>query len=267
MIAATLKLGESTRTQLIACMEKGEWKHFDAIAAAFVRISLRLETEAPLPSGVSITDAAVIRNEVGKMNAFVSIIPDNSPIIDKKSGGNSPIIDNKSSGNSPEIDGESGDNSGQEARATKDDVRFGDNSQTPLPESPSVQELEDAFNDLWEVYPRKSGKGDAKRAFFRVVREEGVAPATIFYAVMEQSKSPDWTADDGKFVPSLTKWLDGGRWDDVLSAPQEKKMTAPTAQPDPYEYRGPLSPDEIWGDAAQRAAAVAAATGRTPTDV
>jgi len=237
MIAATLKLGDATSQMLIACAKKNKWKKFDAITATVVRVSLRLDDKAPLPTGIDETDEAIIRNEIEKMRSYASIFPENSP-----------EIDGKSNGNSPEIDGKSGNNSGQDARATEDS-RFGEDSQTPLPNSPSVQELEDAFNDLWEVYPRKSGKGDAKRAFFRVVREEGVAPATILYAVMNQAKSPEWTEDGGKFVPALAKWLDGGRWDDVLSAPQEKRNAAPPTQLDPYEYRGPLPPEERWGGA------------------
>lgn len=236
MNAAILKVGMSVKGQLDQAAKDGDWKKFDAISATFIRAACRAMDKAPILFKLDSGIVRIITDEIKLMRNYVTISDENSPEIEVKSGGNS-----------PEIEAKSGDNPGQEARATKDGFRLGDNSQTPLPESPSMQELEDAFNDLWEVYPRKSGKGDAKRAFFRVVREEGVAPATIFYAVMEQSKSPDWTADDGKFVPSLTKWLDGGRWDDVLSAPQEKKMAAPPAQLDPYEYRGPRPPEEIWG--------------------
>lgn len=231
MIAATLKLGDATSQMLIACAKKNKWKKFDAITATVVRVSLRLDDKAPLPTGIDETDEAIIRNEIEKMRSYASIFPENSP-----------EIDGKSNGNSPEIDGKSGNNSGQDARATEE-LRIGEKSPSPLPAN--LQAEEEAFEDLWAVYPRKQAKNDARRAFHRVIVEDGVAPATIFYAVMEQAKSAAWKEDGGKFVPSLAKWLDGGRWNDVLSAPAEKNLAAPPAQ-DPFTCPTPLPPEERW---------------------
>lgn len=237
MNAAVLRVGMSVKSQLDQAAKDGDWKKFDAISATFIRAACRAMDKAPILFKLDSGIVRIITDEIKLMRNYIAILDENPPEIEEKSGGNS-----------PEIEAKSGDNSQQNARATEE-LRIGENSQTPFPETQSMQTLEDAFNDLWEVYPRKSGKGDAKRAFFRVVREEGVAPATILYAVMSQAKSPEWTEDGGKFVPALAKWLDGGRWDDVLSAPDEKKIAAAPAQVDPFEYRGPLPPEERWGGA------------------
>jgi len=252
LYAAQLKLGDATRTLLVGCMKKGNWKRFDDIAAAFVRFSFRLEDKAPLPKGVDETNEEIIRGELKKTGAYVSIFPENSPEIEEKSGGNSPEIEEKSGGNSPEIEEKSGGNSPEiedrSARGNQNN-RFGELSPSPSPKnSISPQDEEDAFSDLWEAYPRKTARDAARREFHRALVEDGVAPATILNAVMAQSRSAEWAEDGGRFVPRLDNWLRDGRWADVLSVPDaipEKNMAAPPAQPDPFEYRGPRDPQEI----------------------
>lgn len=239
MISATLKVGNSTSQMLAECVRTKSWSRFDAIAAAFVRISLRLDEDSPMPKGADPCILAVIRNEVELMGTYASISTANLR--------NSGLLNPKetapeSSGNSGEYAPESPRNSDKNARATEE-LRIGEKSPSPLPAN--LQAEEEAFEDLWAVYPRKQAKNDARRAFHRVLVEDGVAPATIFYAVMEQAKSAAWKEDGGKFVPSLAKWLDGGRWNDVLSAPAEKNLAAPPAQ-DPFACPTPLPPEERW---------------------
>ena len=67
-----------------------------------------------------------------------------------------------------------------------------------------------AFNEFWEIYPRKQGKGKAKEAFIKATKvahvDEVVAGAERYAA--------DPNLPDPKFVPLPATWLNQERWDD-----------------------------------------------------
>ena len=67
-----------------------------------------------------------------------------------------------------------------------------------------------AFNEFWEIYPRKQGKGKAKEAFIKATKvahvDEVVAGAERYAA--------DRNLPDPKFVPLPATWLNQERWDD-----------------------------------------------------
>ena len=260
MIAAPLKIGMNVKSQLDQAAKDGDWRKFDAISATFIRVSCRLLDKAPILFKLDPGIVRIITDEVKLMRNYIAISDENSPEIEGKSGGNSPKIDEKSDGNTPEIEDKS-------AR-DPDSNRNKDNSPSPFSGNPiSFQDEEDAFGDLWEVYPRKVGWNEARRAFHRAVAEEGVAPATILNAVMEQSRSEEWREKGGKYVPSLARWLDGARWNDRLSSPGEKNNAAPPAQGAP-RYMTPQDLKEEWARqaAAEQSTAVGESGGETETE-
>lgn len=63
------------------------------------------------------------------------------------------------------------------------------------------------FEDFWSVYPKKVGKGAAKKAFERATRRVDVQ--TLLDAIAGTS----WS-DDPKFIPHAATWLNGERWAD-----------------------------------------------------
>lgn len=69
------------------------------------------------------------------------------------------------------------------------------------------------FDDFWTAYPRKLGKGDARRAWLRL-RPDAVLRAAMLTAITTQRGSPDWQRDDGRFIPYPATWLNGRRWED-----------------------------------------------------
>lgn len=70
----------------------------------------------------------------------------------------------------------------------------------------------DDFNAFWAVYPRKVGKGDAKKAFAKVK-----APVSVLIsAVNTQKQSQQWLKDNGQYIPNPATWLNQGRWEDEL---------------------------------------------------
>ena len=88
-------------------------------------------------------------------------------------------------------------------------------------ESESISESEsekradaktDDFDAFWAVYPRKVGKGDAKKAFAKVK-----APVSVLIAAVNtQKQSQQWLKDNGQYIPNPATWLNQGRWEDEL---------------------------------------------------
>lgn len=73
----------------------------------------------------------------------------------------------------------------------------------------------DAFDVFWKAYPRKVGKEAARKAFAKVT-----APLeTLVAAVEAQKASPQWTKDNGQFIPHPATWLNQGRWEDEVAKP------------------------------------------------
>ena len=77
----------------------------------------------------------------------------------------------------------------------------------------------DDFDAFWAVYPRKVGKGDAKKAFAKVK-----APVSVLIsAVNTQKQSQQWLKDNGQYIPNPATWLNQGRWEDELPTTEAAK--------------------------------------------
>ena len=77
----------------------------------------------------------------------------------------------------------------------------------------------DDFDAFWAVYPRKVGKGDAKKAFAKVK-----APVSVLIsAVNTQKQSQQWLKDNGQYIPNPATWLNQGRWEDELPTNEAAK--------------------------------------------
>lgn len=74
-----------------------------------------------------------------------------------------------------------------------------------------------AFEVFWEIYPKKVGKQDARRAYERATKGKGPDfKNKILKALEDQKKSEQWTRENGRFIPHPATWLNQGRWDDQL---------------------------------------------------
>ena len=79
------------------------------------------------------------------------------------------------------------------------------------------------FDRFWLAYPRKVGKADAKKAFAKVK----VPIETLLTAIERQKCSEQWTTENGRFIPNPATWLNQGRWEDELAAPESKYHSKP----------------------------------------
>lgn len=71
---------------------------------------------------------------------------------------------------------------------------------------------DDDFVKFWTAYPRKVGKGAARRAFGRALGLTTVE--TMLAALAWQRTQPAWLKDGGDFIPHPATWLNQERWDD-----------------------------------------------------
>jgi len=92
-------------------------------------------------------------------------------------------------------------------------------SPSPSP-SPSKKEQRSkiscpiGFEKFWDIYPKKEGKGAAKKAYEKAIFA-GASPETLLAAVaLAKDKSDKWR--DG-FIPMPTTWLNQERWEDEFN--------------------------------------------------
>ena len=78
------------------------------------------------------------------------------------------------------------------------------------------------FDDLWAIYPKKVGKGQARKAFNAALRK--VDQDKIQHSLSLFVRS--WGNQDKKFMPHLATWLNGERWDDEIQQPSLQDMTS-----------------------------------------
>lgn len=80
------------------------------------------------------------------------------------------------------------------------------------------------FDRFWAAYPRKVGKGAARRKFAQIKPDDALTDRMI-QAVEKAKQSQQWTKDGGAYIPHPTTWLNQERWEDELQPPQERDVT------------------------------------------
>lgn len=73
--------------------------------------------------------------------------------------------------------------------------------------------LEDRFDVFWRAYPRKSGKGAARRAWMKIAPSEALLQKML-HALTVIKESDQWKKEKGQFIPYPATWLNQERWDD-----------------------------------------------------
>lgn len=112
--------------------------------------------------------------------------------------------------------------------------RLGTNVQkTPEPIAPgqALPEYSMEFELLWEQYPRKEAKESAWIAF-KAAKAAHAYPGNpiVLPLVVQWRESPRWQEDDGKYIPMLSNWISGKRWEDELTAAQLRPKKKPQSK-------------------------------------
>lgn len=83
-------------------------------------------------------------------------------------------------------------------------------------------EQDEHFDTFWNVYPRKTNKQGAKKAWDKIKPDE-MLTASIMLALVKQEKSDQWAKDNGKFIPHASTWLNQERWNDEMPGKAVRK--------------------------------------------
>lgn len=73
----------------------------------------------------------------------------------------------------------------------------------------------DGFASFWSAYPRKKSKGDAVKAWTKL-HPDAAMRSVIAGSIAEQKTWPEWTRDNGQFIPYPASWLNARGWEDEL---------------------------------------------------
>lgn len=75
------------------------------------------------------------------------------------------------------------------------------------------KKTEELFERFWKEYPRKAAKQNARKAWDKLNPDEALTEQII--ASVERFRlDPQWTKDNGQFIPHAATFLNGKRWED-----------------------------------------------------
>jgi len=89
------------------------------------------------------------------------------------------------------------------------------NQEPPIPPTGGLS----GFSEFWEAYPRKVGKGAARRSW-KKIKPDPELQEKILDSVVQHSYSFEWTRENGQYIPHPVTYLNQERWEDeVKKAP------------------------------------------------
>lgn len=77
--------------------------------------------------------------------------------------------------------------------------------------------VDNGFEALWAIYPRKAAKAVTEKAYAKLAPNADLQ-AVLLAAVATQATWSKWRENGGEFVPHLSTWLNGRRWEDQAPA-------------------------------------------------
>lgn len=77
-----------------------------------------------------------------------------------------------------------------------------------------------AFESIWNAYPRKEAKELARAVWHRLWRQGAIRIEALMESLRRFCRSDGWNREHGRYVPQLVNWLRGQRWlDELPSSP------------------------------------------------
>lgn len=89
-------------------------------------------------------------------------------------------------------------------------------AETTVSDKPKLDVFEERFERFWSAYPKKIGKGDARKKFLKLKPNQQLFDQ-IMAALSAAKKTEQWTKSNGQFVPNPATWLNQSRWEDDYS--------------------------------------------------
>lgn len=87
--------------------------------------------------------------------------------------------------------------------------------------TPKKDSLLADFEDVWNIYPRKVGKGGARKAWEKITMTPELV-ATIKKSIEVHKRTEQWS-ESPKYIPHLSTFLNQERWTDEVEVKQTQK--------------------------------------------
>lgn len=78
-----------------------------------------------------------------------------------------------------------------------------------------------SFTGFWEDYPAKINRGEAWETW-KAINPDAQTVGRIKAGLEAWKRSPQWTEDGGRYIPSAAKWLKDHRWEVLPPAGKQK---------------------------------------------
>lgn len=87
---------------------------------------------------------------------------------------------------------------------------------------------QDLFNQFWQSYPKKIGKGAAEKSWNKIKPDKDLFEKMLF-AIYQAKHSRQWQKDNGQYIPNPSTWLNQKRWEDELQENTTGQLNSPQA--------------------------------------
>lgn len=96
--------------------------------------------------------------------------------------------------------------------------------------------LEQEFDLLWNMYPKKSGRKDALR-HYKAAKKQGVTFAEVRDGIMAYKNYIEKTGTEKQFIKMGSTFFCQRSWEDDYEVPARKPKSSVPSQPEPPKYR------------------------------
>ena len=96
--------------------------------------------------------------------------------------------------------------------------------------------IEQRFDQFWSAYPVKRNKQAALKVWRRIKPDDALT-ATIIASIEQHQRLPDWTKENGRFIPYPSSWLNAGGWQDELDDAASSATQMLDGRPIPKGYK------------------------------
>ncbi len=95
-----------------------------------------------------------------------------------------------------------------------------------VPKKLTQKRKDELFALFWQAYPNKKSKGQAEKAWNKMPLTE-ILFTLIMSKLTEARSSPDWTKDNGQYIPHPATWLNAKGWEDEYQNAEIEQVPQP----------------------------------------
>lgn len=108
--------------------------------------------------------------------------------------------------------------------------------------NPPTPQGGNGFEVFWKAYPRKVGKGHARKAWQKLKPSKSLI-VDILAKIEAFKRTDQWTKENGQYIPYPATWLNQERWDDEIRNNRDGKRSDPNRRgPAGNEHDGRSEP-------------------------